>query len=192
MKKRSGLMFGLLAVLVAVAMIGCTLMNAGAANVISEDEIKGIVGTSTDSSQVSSPFTEVANKVRNSVVGVNNYTTTTAYYGYGYGFGYWCQPAAAARFRRLADQNPKELEKLAKKLDKQDVFSLQGPEYARPTGHADDSLNHWYNRRSFSISCERNYDALSYSRELLGAVKAGYEFLMPYYEYFDKSYRMAD
>ncbi|MDY3279251.1 MAG: trypsin-like peptidase domain-containing protein [Eubacteriales bacterium] len=88
MKKRSGLMFGLLAVLVAVAMIGCTLMNAGAANVISEDEIKGIVGTSTDSSQVSSPFTEVANKVRNSVVGVNNYTTTTAYYGYGYGFGF--------------------------------------------------------------------------------------------------------
>lgn len=112
--------------------------------------------------------------------------------GYGYGFGYWCQPAAAARFRRLADQNPKELEKLAKKLDEQDVFSLQGPEYARPKGHADDSLNHWYNRRSFSISCERNYDALSYSRELLGAVKAGYEFLMPYYEYFDKSYRMAD
>ena len=112
--------------------------------------------------------------------------------GYGYGFGYWCQPAAAARFRRLADQNPKELEKLAKKLDEQDVFSLQGPEYARPKGHADDSLNHWYNRRSFSISCERNYDALSYSRELLDAVKAGYEFLMPYYEYFDKSYRMAD
>ena len=84
------------------------------------------------------------------------------------------------------------LEKLVKKLDEQDVFSLQGPEYARPKGHADDSLNHWYNRRSFSISCERNYDALSYSRELLGAVKAGYEFLMPYYEYFDKSYRMAD
>ena len=72
------------------------------------------------------------------------------------------------------------------------MFSLQGPEYARPKGHADDDLNHWYNRRSFSISCERNYDALSYSRELLDTVKTGYEFLMPYYEYFDKSYRMAD
>lgn len=112
--------------------------------------------------------------------------------GYGYGFGYWCQPAAAARFRRLADQNPKELEKLAKKLDEQDVFSLQGPEYARPKGHADDSLNHWYNRRSFSISCERSYDELSYSRELLDAVKDAYQFLIPYYQYFDKSYRMAD
>mgnify|MGYP002299954625 FL=1 len=99
---------------------------------------------------------------------------------------------AAARFRRLADQNPKELEKLAKKLDEQDVFSLQGPEYARPKGHADDSLNHWYNRRSFSISCERSYDELSYSRELLDAVKDAYQFLIPYYQYFDKSYRMAD
>lgn len=50
----------------------------------------------------------------------------------------------------------------------------------------------WYNRRSFSIACEREYDELSYSRDLLDAVKAGYEFLIPYYEYFDKSYRMAD
>ena len=72
------------------------------------------------------------------------------------------------------------------------MFSLQGLEYARPKGHADDDLNHWYNRRSFSIACECEYDDLSYSRDLLDAVKAGYEFLIPYYEYFDKSYRMAD
>ena len=65
-------------------------------------------------------------------------------------------------------------------------------EYARPKGHTDDALSGWYNRRSFSIACEREYDELSYSRDLLDAVKAGYEFLIPYYEYFDKSYRMAD
>ena len=58
--------------------------------------------------------------------------------------------------------------------------------------NADDALSGWYNRRSFSIACEREYDELSYSRDLLDAVKAGYEFLIPYYEYFDKSYRMAD
>ena len=112
--------------------------------------------------------------------------------GYGYGFGYWCRPDAAARFRKLADQDPKALEKLIRKLDKQDVFTLEGPEYARAKGHADDHLNHWYNRRSFSISCHRKYDALSYSRELLDAVKEGYAFLMPFYQYFNKSYRMAD
>ena len=32
--------------------------------------------------------------------------------GYSYGFGYWSQPAAAARFRKYADQHLKELEKL--------------------------------------------------------------------------------
>ena len=91
-----------------------------------------------------------------------------------------------------SDQDPKALERLAGKLDRQDVFTLEGPEYARAKGHAEDRLSHWYNRRSFSISCDRPYDALSYSRELLDAVKEGYAFLMPYYEYFDKSYRMAD
>ena len=112
--------------------------------------------------------------------------------GYSYGFGYWSQPAATARFRKYADQHPKELEKLARKLDRQQTFFLRGDEYARPKGHADDALSGWYNRRSFSIACEREYDELSYSRDLLDAVKAGYEFLIPYYEYFDKSYRMAD
>lgn len=112
--------------------------------------------------------------------------------GYSYGFGYWSQPAAAARFRKYADQHLKELEKLARKLDRQQTFFLRGDEYARPKGHADDALSGWYNRRSFSIVCEREYDELSYSRDLLDAVKAGYEFLIPYYEYFDKSYRMAD
>ena len=86
----------------------------------------------------------------------------------------------------------KELEKLARKLDRQQTFFLRGDEYARPKGHTDDALSGWYNRRSFSIACEREYDELSYSRDLLDAVKAGYEFLIPYYEYFDKSYRMAD
>lgn len=88
MKRRSNLLFGLLAILIAAGMIGCTLFTAGASNVISEDEIKSIVGATTDASQVSSPFTQVAAQVRNSVVGVNNYTTTTSYYGYGYSFGY--------------------------------------------------------------------------------------------------------
>ena len=112
--------------------------------------------------------------------------------GYSYGFGYWCEPSAAARFRKLADRNVKELEALAKKLEQQNVFLLHGPEYARAKGHADDAIAGWYNRRSFSIVCERSYDALSYSRELLDAVKDGFRFLMPYYQYFDRSYRMAN
>ncbi len=89
MKKHSSWYFGLLAVVLAVIMIGTTVISAGAANSeISEEEINRIVNTQTDASQITSPFIEVVNQVRNSVVGVNNYTVSSAYYGYGFGYGY--------------------------------------------------------------------------------------------------------
>lgn len=88
MKQHSKLWIALLAVLVAVGMIAVTVVSAGAAgNTLTEEEIRAIVDTTTDASQVTSPFIEVANQVRNSVVGVNNYTTSSSYYGYGY-YGY--------------------------------------------------------------------------------------------------------
>ena len=89
MKKHSSVFFGVLAVLLAVAMIATTLITAGAAtNGLSDTEISAIVNTTTDASQVTSPFIEVANQVRSSVVGVNNYTTRSSYYGFGFGYGY--------------------------------------------------------------------------------------------------------
>lgn len=89
MRKHSSLYFGILAVVLAMVMIGTTIMTAGAAtNTIPEEEIDKIVNTSTDASQITSPFIDVVNQVRNSVVGVNNYATSTSYYGYGFGYGY--------------------------------------------------------------------------------------------------------
>ena len=46
------------------------------------------MNTTTDQSKIDSPFLSVVNHVRNSVVGVNNYATSTSYYGYGFGYGY--------------------------------------------------------------------------------------------------------
>lgn len=83
--------FGMLAVVIALAMIFTTVLSAGAdSDTIPQEEIDTIVNTTTDSSQVTSPFTQVAEKVRNSVVGVNNYTVrrNNSYYGFGYGYGY--------------------------------------------------------------------------------------------------------
>ena len=79
----------MLAVLLALAMIGTTIVVAGAAtNSISQQEIDAIINTTTDASQVTSPFIQVASQVRNSVVGVNNYTVSSSYYGYGFGYGF--------------------------------------------------------------------------------------------------------
>lgn len=89
MRKHSSLYLGILAVILAMVMIGATVISAGAAtSAIPEDEIDKIVNTTTDASQVTSPFIEVVNQVRDSVVGVRNYATSTSYYGYGYGFGF--------------------------------------------------------------------------------------------------------
>ena len=92
MKKRSWII-GAVAVLLAVGMIGLTAVTAGAdSSRMTEEEINAVVNTQTDATQITSPFIEVANQVRNSVVGVNNYASTASYYGYGYNYGYGRQP----------------------------------------------------------------------------------------------------
>lgn len=79
----------LLAVLLVTVLLSCTLLSAFADDgKLSDAEISAIVNTETDASQVTSPFISVANNVRNSVVGVNNYTVTYSSYGYGFGYGY--------------------------------------------------------------------------------------------------------
>ncbi|MCI5772745.1 MAG: S1C family serine protease [Clostridiales bacterium] len=82
-------LWGLAALLMTAIMVFSAIsLSAGAdSKMLSEDEINGIVGASTDASQVSSPFTQVAAQVRNSVVGINNYQNVTSYYGYGFGYG---------------------------------------------------------------------------------------------------------
>ena len=87
MKKRMYLV--IVSVLLALTMIGATVISANAAtNGLTESQIDAIVNTTTDQSKIDSPFLSVVNHVRNSVVGVNNYATSTSYYGYGFGYGY--------------------------------------------------------------------------------------------------------
>ena len=82
-------LWGLAALLMTAIMVFSAIsLSAGAdSKMLSENEINCIVGASTDASQVSSPFTQVAAQVRNSVVGINNYQNVTSYYGYGFGYG---------------------------------------------------------------------------------------------------------
>ncbi|MBO4925768.1 MAG: trypsin-like peptidase domain-containing protein [Clostridia bacterium] len=92
MRKRSWIISAV-AVLLAVGMIGLTAVTAGAdGSRMTEEEINAVVNTETDPAQITSPFIEVANQVRNSVVGVNNYASASSYYGYGYYYGYGREP----------------------------------------------------------------------------------------------------
>ena len=112
--------------------------------------------------------------------------------GYSYGMGNWATPDVAARYRRLIDLAPEKFDALARRFEQQEIFALAGESYARPKGHAGERIGAWYNKKYISLSCDRKYDALCYSHDLVGVIEDGYTFLMPYYEFFDKAYRMAD
>ena len=92
MKKNNKIM-GFVAVLLAAVMIAGAILSAQAAGTLSSSDIDKIVNTETDASLVANPFTAAVAAVRDSVVLVNNYQTTTYNnnsYGFFYGYGYGC------------------------------------------------------------------------------------------------------
>ena len=71
-----------LAVVLAVTMLAGT----AAPNKLTQDEVNTILNTTTDETKVTSPIIEVANKAKQSVLGVNNYQISRSdYFGFGYG-----------------------------------------------------------------------------------------------------------
>ena len=106
--------------------------------------------------------------------------------GYGFGMGMWmAKPFTMECYRKEILESPERLLALAEALEKQDCFVLDAPEYKRPkAGTPDGILAKWYNRKGFSISCEREWDSILGSAALVDELLKGYDFLMPYYEYF--------
>ena len=84
MKRQTKVFLGLVLI---VALIITSIYANAASNTIPEEEIDAIINTTTDASQVTRPFIQVSNQVRNSLVGVNNYTNASNSYYYYYGFG---------------------------------------------------------------------------------------------------------
>ena len=113
--------------------------------------------------------------------------------GYSYGFGYWGSPAALMeRYRRNALANPAKLERLARKVQRQDTFQLGGHDFARKKVEHSALLDPWLNKRSIMLDCSHGHDELEASHALADAVFEGFQFLMPYYDYFDALRHLAD
>ncbi len=113
--------------------------------------------------------------------------------GYGYGMGIWeAKPFTMACFRQEITEHPQRLLPLAEKLAAQDTFMLDSPEYKRPKdGTPEGVLARWYNRKGFSIGCERDWDETLGSAELVQTLYEGYRFLMPYYEFVNEMCDLA-
>lgn len=104
--------------------------------------------------------------------------------GYSYGMGFWEAPALTmAKLRARMDRDPGPMEKLARRLNRQEVFALTGTDYKRPKPAPSQLLEPWYSKKSFALSHECAHDELLWSRDLADVLVEGYEFLLPYYEY---------
>ena len=106
---------------------------------------------------------------------------------YSYGMGFWCpRPALMAAYRQGIDRHPEELSRLVRQFNKQDVFALAGPEYARSKGETTPLLRPWYNRKSINLQHDVPLDDRIFSPELAQDVINGFRSLMPFYRYFDR------
>ena len=106
---------------------------------------------------------------------------------YSYGMGFWCpRPALMAAYRRGIDQHPETLSRLVRQFNRQEVFTLSGPEYARSKGETTALLQPWYNRKSINLQHDGPLDERIFSPELAQDVIDGFRTLMPLYRYFDK------
>lgn len=112
--------------------------------------------------------------------------------GYACGAGCWMPAATSAQLRRLIDNEPKQAQKLLRLLDGQKEFTLSGPVYARPKGHADEPIGRLYNLRSMLLESAHGFDARSASRELVDWVKDGFRFLLPFYQFMERAYTMVE
>ena len=98
---------------------------------------------------------------------------------YSYGCGYWDAGAATmAKLRARIDNDPRPLERLARRLNKS-KFVLSGEEFKRPKGDAGKLLNPWYNRKNIAIGYDDNPEGVLFTPQLKDNVLDGFRFLMP-------------
>lgn len=106
------------------------------------------------------------------------------YHSMGMGY-YSATPLTMAKFRARIDRDPAPMEKLARRLARQDRFQLEGQQYARAKGDPGKLLAPWYNRKSIALTWDRNCEGSLFAPELADEVLEGFEFLMPFFLYFD-------
>jgi hypothetical protein len=77
------------------------------------------------------------------------------------------------------------MEELMRKLNGQTEFALNTADYKKPRSQAPSAiLEPWYKAKYFSIGHEEKLTDELFSRDIVDRMKAGFEFLLPYYDYF--------
>ena len=104
------------------------------------------------------------------------------YYSTGMGF-YSATPMTMAKLRARMDRDPAPMEKLARSLNRQHRFVLEGESFRRPKGEKGPLLDPWYNRKSITLAWDRPCGGSLFTPELEGEILEGVEYLLPFYRY---------
>ncbi len=106
--------------------------------------------------------------------------------GWDFGMGAWSagRNVILDRFRAAAKLDPAPAEKLARRLQKQDVFVLGGEAFKKHKMLTTPLLQSWVDKKWLGLECRREHGDLDLSGDLLPFVLKGVDWLMPFYEYF--------
>lgn len=106
--------------------------------------------------------------------------------GWTCGMGYYMpKPLTMAKLRARIDRDPKTMESLMRKLNRQEEFHLETLDYKKPRSEAPSPLvAPWYQAKSFSIVHEDKLTDDLFSREIVERLKEDFQALLPFYDYF--------
>lgn len=106
--------------------------------------------------------------------------------GWSYGMGFWVsRPVTMAKLRARIDREPAVMERLTEALHAQTEFSLNTVDYKKLRAPAPSAiLEPWYKAKYFSIGHEEKLTEELFSRDIVERLKGGFDFLLPYYDYF--------
>ena len=104
--------------------------------------------------------------------------------GYAYGLGYYApRPATLVRFRASIDEHPGKFEAIARALEKQTIFVIDGEEYKKKKGDKPGPLSRWYNLKSPGMTAQRPVGEELFSPEFSRHLYEELSLLVPLYQY---------
>ena len=88
--------------------------------------------------------------------------------GYTHGLGMWCAtPAYLTAYRKKIDSNPAAFQRLAKKIDKDPLFHLEGEEYKKIKNESLDPLSQlWYKKKDVLMVAGGELEEIIFSPDL--------------------------
>jgi len=103
---------------------------------------------------------------------------------WSYGLGYYQAKALTMlKFRTRLDKHTKQFEKIAEPIIQRGEFVISGDEYARKKDVPSPKTEEWYNRKSFSLVCERANGEELFAPRLVDTIVDGCASLMGLFDY---------